>query len=294
MSIRSQLSFSRQQQLGILSLLVIILGLLQILYFVDIPDDEIIDTTSAEIVLLQKEMDSLRTVELVSRLPKIYAFNPNFITDYKAYTLGMSAKEIDRLLAFRKEGRWINSVADFKKVTQISDSLLDEISPYFKFPDWVNNPNIKFNAESKKENTGYDAKAFSQKIDLNIATEEELQLVSGVGAAISKRIIAYREKMQGFVDDSQVFEVYGLQEDVGYRVLNLFTVKTPRQLQKIPINKATASDISTIPGISFELAKSIWEYRILHEKVHSFDELAKIEGLTPRKLILIQLYLSID
>ena len=294
MSIRSQLSFSRQQQLGILSLLAIILGLLLILYFVDIPDDEIIDTTSAEIVLLQKEMDSLRTVELVSRLPKIYAFNPNFITDYKAYTLGMSAKEIDRLLAFRKEGRWINSVADFKKVTQISDSLLDEISPYFKFPDWVNNPNIKFNAESKKENTGYDAKAFSQKIDLNIATEEELQQVSGVGAAISKRIIAYREKMQGFVDDSQVFEVYGLQEDVGYRVLNLFTVKTPRQLQKIPINKATASDISTIPGISFELAKSIWEYRILHEKVHSFDELAKIEGLTPRKLILIQLYLSID
>ncbi len=294
MSIRSQLSFSRQQQLGILSLLAIILGLLLILYFVDIPDDEIIDTTSAEIVLLQKEMDSLRTVELVSRLPKMYAFNPNFITDYKAYTLGMSAKEIDRLLAFRKEGRWINSVADFKKVTQISDSLLDEISPYFKFPDWVNNPNIKFNAESKKENTGYDAKAFSQKIDLNIATEEELQQVSGVGAAISKRIIAYREKMQGFVDDSQVFEVYGLQEDVGYRVLNLFTVKTPRQLQKIPINKATASDISTIPGISFELAKSIWEYRILHEKVHSFDELAKIEGLTPRKLILIQLYLSID
>lgn len=294
MSIRSQLSFSRQQQLGILSLLAIILGLLLILYFVDIPDDAIIDTTSAEIVSLQKEMDSLRSVEFVSRLPKIYSFNPNFITDYKAYTLGMSTKEIDRLLAFRKEGKWINSVADFKKVTQISDSLLDEISPYFKFPDWVNNPKIKFNAEFKKENTGYDVKSFSQKIDLNIATEEELQQISGVGAAISKRIIAYREKMHGFVDDSQVFEVYGLQEDVAYRVLNLFTVKTPRQPQKIPINKATASDISTIPGISFELAKSIWEYRILHEKVNSFDELAKIEGLTPRKLILIQLYLSID
>lgn len=294
MSIRSQLSFNRQQQLGILSLLAIILGLLLIFYFVDIPNDEIIDTTSPEIVALQKEMDSLRELEMASRLPKKYTFNPNFITDYKGYTLGMSAKEIDLLLAYRKEDKWINSIQDFKNVTQISDSLLDEISPYFKFPDWINNPKAKPSYAANIQNKGFTSKSFTHKIDLNFATEEELQQVSGVGPALSKRIVSYREKLNGFSEDGQVFEVYGLQEEVATRLLNLFTVKTPKLIQKISLNTASASDLSTIPGISFDLAKKIWEYRVLHEKVHSFDELAKIEGLSQSKLILIQLYLSID
>ena len=294
MSIKSQLSFNKQQQLGILFLLVLILGLLLIFYFVDFKSDEVFDTSSPDIIAIQKEMDSLKEVELVNRLPKKYTFNPNFITDYKGYTLGMSPLEIDRLLAYRNDNKWINSIQDFKKVTQISDSLLDEISPFFKFPEWVTNPKSKSTFGANFENKGFSAKSFTQKIDLNSATEEEFQQVSGVGPALSKRIVAYREKMGGFIEDGQVFEVFGLQEEVANRLLNLFTVKNPKVIQKMSLNTASASDLSTIPGISFDLAKKIWEYRVLREKVHNFEELDKIEGLTPRKLILIQLYLAID
>ena len=294
MSIKSQLSFNKQQQLGILFLLVLILGLLLIFYFVDFKSDEVFDTSSPNIIAIQKEMDSLKEVELINRLPKKYTFNPNFITDYKGYTLGMSPLEIDRLLAYRNDNKWINSIQDFKKVTQISDSLLDEISPFFKFPEWVTNPKSKSTFGANFENKGFSAKSFTQKIDLNSATEEEFQQVSGVGPALSKRIVAYREKMGGFIEDGQVFEVFGLQEEVANRLLNLFTVKNPKVIQKMSLNTASASDLSTIPGISFDLAKKIWEYRVLREKVHNFEELDKIEGLTPRKLILIQLYLAID
>jgi len=42
------------------------------------------------------------------------------------------------------------------------------------------------------------------------------------------------------------------------------------------------------------LAKQIWEYRRLREKVEAPDELSKIDGITPRKLQLIQLYLSFE
>ena len=52
----------------------------------------------------------------------------------------MSSEEIDRLLDYRKQNKWINSKEEFKKVTKVSDSLLDQISSYFKFPDWVANP----------------------------------------------------------------------------------------------------------------------------------------------------------
>ena len=294
MNAKSHFTFSKQQRSGILLLLLLIIALLCVYWFVDFSEEDTFDISSAEIVSAQKELDSLRTAEIENRKPKIYPFNPNFITDYKGYALGMSTQEIDRLLQYRKEDKWINSAADFKKVTGISDSLLAALSPYFKFPDWVTNPKPKKDFSDFKNEKGFTEKPFSQKIDLNKATEEQLQQVSGIGEALSKRIISYREKLGGFSNDVQIYEVYGLSPEVAQRTLNLFTVKTPKSIAKIDLNKASASDIATIPGISFEMAKKIWEYRILHEKISNFQELDKIEGMTERKLRLIQLYLSIE
>jgi len=71
-------------------------------------------------------------------------------------------------------------------------------------------------------------------------------------------------------------------------------VKTPKEIIKMDLNTITASDIAIIPGISFELAKKIWEFRILRDGVKDFSELKKIEGMTQRKLDGIQLYLAIE
>ena len=294
MNLKSHFTFNRQQRCGVLLLLLLIISLLCIYWFVDFSEEDTFDTSSAEIVAAQKELDSLRLVEIEKRKPKKYPFNPNFITDYKGYTLGMSNEEIDRLLQYRKEDKWINSAADFKKVTGVSDSLLAELSPYFKFPDWVTNPQSKSNFTNYKNEKGFSEKPFAQKIDLNKATEEQLQQVSGIGEALSNRIISYREKLGGFSNDIQLYEVYGLNPEVAQRTLNLFTVKTPKPIVKINVNKASASDIATVPGISFETAKKIWEFRILREKINSIQELDKIEGISERELRLIQLYLSIE
>src|SRR5690554_4788236 len=139
MKIKSHFTFNRQQRSGILFLLMLIVSLLCVYWFVDFSEEDVLDTSSIEILAIQKELDSLRLVAIENKKPKTYPFNPNYLTDYRGYVLGMTNDEIDRLLKFRKEGKWINSTADFKNVTQVSDSLLDELSPYFKFPDWITN-----------------------------------------------------------------------------------------------------------------------------------------------------------
>jgi len=204
--------------------------------------------------------------------------------------MGMSTEEIDRSLAFRKENKWINSVEDFKKVTKVSDSLLNKISPYFKFPDWVTNPKSK-NKYVKKR---FKEKKFTQKIDLNLATQDQLEAVNGIGKAFSKRIIDYRNKLGGFTNDIQLYQVYGLDFQVANSILKEFTLKTPKEIIKMNLNSISASDISTIPSISFDIAKKIWEFRILNEGIKSFSELENIEGLTKRKLQGIQLYLKLE
>ena len=288
--IKSHFVFNRSQRNGILFLIFFISGFLVINYYVDFSQENVFDLNSKEVIAIQKELDSLRTIDIASKKTKIFPFNPNFMTDFKGYTLGMSTDEIDRLLAFRKENKWINSVEDFKQVTKVSDSLLSIISPYFKFPDWVNNPKSK----TKYVKRGFKDKTFKQKVGLNIATYQQLEEVNGIGKALSKRIIEYRNKLGGFTNDIQLNEVYGLDYQIIKKVLNEFTVKTPKGIEKMNLNTISASDIATIPGISFDLAKRIWEYRILNERIKNFSELEHIDGLTKRKLQGIQLYLKLE
>jgi DNA uptake protein ComE-like DNA-binding protein len=288
--IKSHFVFNRSQRNGILLLFFFTSGYLVLNYYVDFSKESLLDINSKEVIAIQKELDSLRTIEIESKKPKVSPFNPNFLSDFKGYVLGMSTEEIDRLLAFRKENKWINSVKDFKKVTKVSDSLLNKISPYFKFPDWISNSKPKKNYLKK----GFKEKTFRQKVDLNITTQEQLEKVNGIGKVNSKKIIDYRNKLGGFSDDIQIYQLYGLDHQVINKVLDEFTVKTPKEIVKMNFNSISASDIATIPGISFDLAKRIWEYRILNEQIESFSQLQNIEGLTKRKLQGIQLYLKIE
>lgn len=288
--IKSYFVFNSSQRNGILFLLLLVSGFAVINNYIDFTTENLLDTNSKEVLAVQKELDSIRTLLIESNQSKIHHFNPNFITDFKGYKLGMSSEEIDRLLDYRKQNKWINSKEDFKKVTKVSDSFLDQISSYFKFPDWISNPKPKYSDWRK----GFKEKTFDQKIDLNSATQLELKKVNGIGEALSKRIIDYRDKLGGFTNDIQLYEVYGLDYQLTDKVRNDFTVKTPKEIIKMNLNKISASDIATVPGISFELAKRIWEFRVLNERIVDFIELKKIEGLTERKLQGIQLYLKLE
>ena len=230
---KSHFQFTKGQRNGILFLAVLIIILQCLYYFVDFNSPQV-NLDSPEITRFNKEVDSLRLVSLQNNQPKIYPFNPNYISDFRGYTLGMTNEEIDRLIEFRKSGKWINSVKQFQLVTQVSDSLLTEIAPYFKFPDWVSKT-----PQSSFTNRGINTpRTFDQKYDLNTATAIQLQGVNGIGKVLSERIIRFRNSFDGgFISDVQLGDVYGLSSEVIERLINQFTVKTPRQVQKIALNE---------------------------------------------------------
>ncbi len=289
MIFKSHFKFTKQQRNGIFLLLLIIVILQVAYYVVNRPSD---DYTVDQVVLekFTHELDSLRLAKLEESKPKIYPFNPNYITDHKGSMLGMSNEEIDRLLNYRKQNKWINSAEDFKKVTQVSDSLLEIISPYFKFPEWVTNPKPSFSKSYANAE-----KTFAEKKDLNTATAKQLQRVNGIGEVLSGRIVKFRNKFPGgFIADIQLKDVYGLSPEVIQRVCMDFTVKTPRQIEKIALNTATVDQLVTIQHIDYELAYRIIEQRKLRDGYKSIDELTKVKGFPINKIDIIELYLSLD
>lgn len=285
---KSHFKFSKSQRNGIFLLVIIIVVLQVIYFFVDFSNYEY-SVNADELKKYEQEIDSLKQIEEKERAPKIFPFNPNYITDYKGYTLGMSIDEIDRLLKFREQGDWINSANQFQEVTKVSDSLLDIISPYFKFPEWVSNP------VEKKSYSNNKPKTYSEKADLNKATALELQRINGIGAYYSEKIVKLRSQfIGGFIADVQLQDINGLTPEVIEKITNEFTVKTPRQIQKINLNTATVDQLVTIQHLDYDVAYNIIEQRQLREGFKSLDELIKVKDFPANKIEIIKLYLSLD
>ena len=287
---KSHFKFTKGQRSGIFLLLLIIAVTQSLYFFADFSSKEV-SINQDELIAFQNEIDSLRLIEKETRQTKIFPFNPNYITDYKGYTLGMSPTEIDRLLKFRKQSKWVNSAKQFQEVTKVSESLLNTISPYFKFPEWVTNP--KTSTSFKYQNN--TPKTFDQKIDLNTATAKQLQRVNGIGEKLSDRVIKFRNKFkEGFIADVQLQDVYGISPEVLKRLLNEFTVKTPRQIEKFNLNNVTIEQLVTIQHIDYEIAYEILDQRTLREGFKSLDELTKVKGFPVDKIEIIKLYLTLN
>ncbi|MFN0730004.1 ComEA family DNA-binding protein [Polaribacter gochangensis] len=243
-----------------------------------------------ESIALNAKINSLKKIEIEKRKPKIYPFNPNYITDFKGAQLGMSLQEIDRLLAFRGTNKFINSASQFQKITQVSDSLLDEISPYFKFPKWVVKENQQKTRGSKINRNGTKAKRSTS--DLNFATIKDFQTINGVNEYVARRIVKYREKLGGFTFENQLEEVWKLDTEIVQRILIIFKIVKAPIINKININTATFKQVLSNPYIDYELCKKIFEFRDEVAELQSIEELKNIEGFPLDKYDRIILYLE--
>lgn len=289
--IKSYFWYNKRQRNGILFLIGLILIVQFLYFFVEFDTNENLFEYN-EVDLIQRRIDSLKVIVVTSQKPTIFPFNPNFISDFKGYQLGMNITEIDNLLAFRKTGKFVNSSKEFQDVTNISDSLLRVISPYFKFPKWVESNNQNTYSNNKINQNG--STLIVAKKDLNSATTEELQSVYGVGEKLAKRIISYRNLLQGFTYDEQLFEVYYLDIEIAQKVLKQFGVQEKPLINKLNLNKATFKEILHLPYIDYALTQRIFNYKSEINKIENLEELKKIDSFPLEKFDRIALYLTLE
>jgi len=279
--------YNKNQRNGVFLLLFCIVVLQVLGSFVDFSSKKN-PLQPNEVRRLQHQIDSLKSIAIEKRNPKIYPFNPNYITDYKGFQLGMSVDEIDRLTTFRKHGKFINSSEQFQKVTLVSDSMLLKMAHYFKFPDWLVTQKTTKNSVGFKNNLNPVRISTS---DINAATSSDLQTVKGVNEFLAHRIISYRKRINGFTFKSQILEVWKLEKEVAADVFRVFSIKEKPVIKKINVNTASFKELLSVPYIDYDLCKKIMEFKDEVAELQSIEELKNIEGFPLDKYARIVLYL---
>ncbi|WP_298145371.1 helix-hairpin-helix domain-containing protein [Flavobacterium sp.] len=264
--------------LGALFLLLILLQLC--LYFYS-PTPSIPVQDNKELALLETAYEKKLAARKFKKF-ELKPFNPNFISDYKAYQLKIPTAAFERLQAYRKKGLYVNSATDFQKVTGVSNELLQKLSPLFAFPSWTN----------KKTQTAFQQKRYAVKaIDLNTATEAQLVEIPGIGVRRAQQILDQRKKLGGFCTVNQLKLLYGVDELMFDQLKSYLKIGAKPKLNKLNINRASVKELSAFPYFNYGLAREIVKIRS-RKGTLIIEDLANVEGFTQEKLTIIVLYLE--
>lgn len=264
---------SKPQRGAILILLVLLIAVQLYRLLVNSPELSPVDLSQAQ--SYQTQLDSLKIKEN-AQTPIVYQYNPNYLTDYRAYTLGLPPEAFDKLLRYRQTNSYVNTPKQFQEVTKLSDSLMEKLLPQLKFSKPLYKSKTKNRIVLKK--------------DINKASASDFQKVSGIGAVFSERIVKYRSYLSGFSVLEQCYEVYGLDSLVVQRLWERFEIQSLPEIERLDLTTVSLQELEQIPYLNRADARKIIAHRTKNKGI-STATLSELFVNSPNKLQRIKLYL---
>ncbi|HZK09368.1 MAG TPA: helix-hairpin-helix domain-containing protein [Bacteroidales bacterium] len=205
----------------------------------------------------------------------LFGFDPNSADSTQLMALGLSTYQTANILKYRKAGGTFTSKKDFNKIYGIDADTYQNMEKYILLPSEINTPPATTEAAGHLE-----------LIEINTANTLELCKLKGIGEVYANRITAYRDKLGGFFDKSQLLEIYGIDTS-RYAMFAPQVVIDKSVIRRININDATFDILLKHPYLEYYIVKEIFSYR---ETIGVFDSIAQLKNIS---LIYDQLYFKI-
>ena len=128
---------------------------------------------------------------------------------------------------------------------------------------------------------------------MNQADTSAWVVLPGIGARLSSRIVAYREKLGGFYSIDQVGETFALPDSTFRKIKPQLTFSNT-SIKQININTATADEMKVHPYIRYVIANAIIQYRVQHGNFSTVAELKNIMVITEEQFNKMVPYLMVN
>lgn len=287
--------FSKGEFNGLLFLIVIILVLKSLPmvygYFkpADVVDPNLLNSIEKITISDQKNQYYLKDnpEDAVDRpAAKLNKFDPNKIDLQTWQSFGLSEKQAQSIINYRKKGGRFYKAEDLQKMYTISPATYKRLLPFVEIEDQDN---------YSKTYTPYEKKEYVKKalviVEINQADSAQLDQIKGIGPAFATRILKYRERLGGFYRKEQLMEVYGL-DSVKYNEIKDQVSINSSAIKTINFNTADFNALKTSPYLSYKQINAIIQYRRQHGNYNNVSDLKKVVILTPQVIEKIAPYIS--
>lgn len=296
--IKDYFSFSKKERITIFILLILILAVWQLPYFFSANKTAPKSNPELEAVMQQienKQHDSSANFKETkndsfinkteNHLP-LFVFDPNTLDADGWKKLGIKERTVKTILNYRSKGGQFRKPEDISKIWGLKKEEAERLIPYANIAG-------SFAVKNNYSNPPKATKQEIHSVDINLATAQDFMQLPGMDRTLPYRIIHFREKLGGFINQMQVKETYGISDSVFKIIYPFLTIQNVNP-RKLNVNSATEAELNSHPYITRDIAKAIVLYRSQHGNYQQLTDIKKIIFISENIFVRISPYLTIN
>ncbi|QDA60903.1 ComEA family DNA-binding protein [Hymenobacter jejuensis] len=231
-------------------------------------------------------------------------FDPNSLTPEGWEARGLPHFVAQRIVHFRDVIGGFKAKEQIRRTYGLPDSVYARLAPYIQLPEQLPARESKFrdyaagpDRNANKSFASYPPNKFARKpthlapFDLNAADTTQFKQIRGIGSRLSARLVAYRERLGGFIREEQVGEIYNLAPDLVDSLRKYTFVNQGFTPAFIDVNNASLAELKEHPYVGLRLGRVIVAFRQQHGPFRQASDLRQIRILDDAAFAKLQPYL---
>lgn len=231
-----------------------------------------------------------------ARQVRLFPFDPNTADSTQLLQLGLQRWQVRNIYRYRRAGGIYRRPQDFARLYGLTAGQYRQLEPYIRISAdyqpasnlYPSSNNPKLPPPRKGDSLRYPVKIEAgQHVVLNTADTAQLRRVPGIGVYFANEIVNHGRFLGGYVSVDQLDEIPDFpQESKQY-----FVISNPNP-RRLNINRLTLNELKRHPYINYYQAKTIVDYRRLHGRIESLQQLSLSKDFPPEAIRRLEPYVE--
>ena len=209
-----------------------------------------------------------------TRKAELFPFDPNTADSTQLLRLGLQSWQVRNIYRYRAAGGVFRQPRDFARLYGLSQEQYQRMKPYIRIKEKdvpTDNYFYAYEPIEERDTVRHPIKLQThERVVLNNADTMTLRKVPGIGSHFARKIVEYRQRLGGYCRVQQLLEIEDFPKTaIAYFIIPDSTLPSHR----LNINRLSLNELKRHPYINYYQARAITDYRRLHGRIESLQQL---------------------